>query len=129
MQTEFVLVTWNEFNRSRPPLRYGMIVVRQQGLYQMGKVHSEHVLCHKYAYPEKVCLVPDDPKPLVTSQFPKKVNIQITRIRGPRKKSKRKHRLILLLKRVSFLKNTSSFSFFSSPSFRSLESGKNLDIC
>ena len=57
---------------------------------------------------------PGDPK-LVTSQFPRKVSIQITLHQRLQKKSKRKQWLILLLKRVSFLKNTTSFSFCPLP--------------
>ena len=68
--------------------------------------------------------LPGDPKPLETSQFPQKVSIQIICIRCSRRESKRKQRLILPFKKVSFLKNTSSFSFFSSPLFCGLDLGK-----
>ena len=54
---------------------------------------------------------------------PRKLASKLLCIRGSRRESKRKQRLILLFKRDSFLKNTSSFSF--SPlllSFWSLES-------
>ena len=69
---------------------------------------------------------PGDPQPLVTSQLPQKVSIQITLHQRSRRESTRKQRLILLFKRVSFLKNTSTFSFSSSPSFWSLEFGKKI---
>ena len=45
-------------------------------------------------------------------------------ISGSRRESKRKQRLSSPFNRVSFLKNTSSFSFFSSRLFWSLKSGK-----
>ena len=61
----------------------------------------------------------------MTSQFPQKVSIQITLHQWLQKESKKKQRLILLYKRVSFQdKNTSSFTFFSSPFIFGLESGK-----
>ena len=47
-------------------------------------------------------------------------------IRSSRRESKRKQRLILLFKRVSFPKNTYSFSFSSFSLFQNLGSGKNL---
>ena len=52
--------------------------------------------------------------------FPQKVSNQIT------PHQRQKQRWILLFKRASFLKNTSSFSFFSSPLLWSLGSGKDL---
>ena len=58
--------------------------------------------------------------------FPRNLASKLLCIRGFRRETKRKQRLILLFKRVSFLKSTSSFAFFSSPLFCILESGKNL---
>ena len=43
--------------------------------------------------------------------FPRKLAFKLLCIRGSRRESKRKQRLILLFKRVSFLKNASSLSF------------------
>ena len=45
--------------------------------------------------------------------FPRKLASKLLCIRGFSRESKRKQRLILLFKRVSFLKNTSSFTFSS----------------
>ena len=65
---------------------------------------------------------PGNPKPSVASQTLQKVSIQIILYQRLQKKSKMKHRLNLLFKRVSFLKNKSLLSFFSSPLLWSLES-------
>ena len=58
---------------------------------------------------------PGDSKPLVTSQSPQKVSIQITLYQRLQKRQKRKQRLSLLFKRVNFLKIQLYFLFFSSP--------------
>ena len=63
---------------------------------------------------------PGDPKPPVTSQTPQKVSIQITLYQRLQKKSKRKHRLNLLFKRVSSLKNKSLLSFSPLPYYGAL---------
>ena len=47
--------------------------------------------------------------------FPRKLASKLLCIRGSRRERKRKQWLIFLLKRVSFLKNTSSFSFSPLP--------------
>ena len=66
-----------------------------------------------------------DPKPLVTSQPPQKVSIQITLHQRLQKRKKEEITFEFAFKRVSFLKNTSSF-FSPSSLFWSFESGKNL---
>ena len=51
-------------------------------------------------------------KPLGRHNLPRKLASKLLCIRGSRRESKRKQRLSLLFKRVSFLKNTGSFSLF-----------------
>ena len=66
---------------------------------------------------------PGDPKPRVTSQFPQKVSIQITLHQKLQKESKRE-KLILLFKRVSFLKRQAHFLFSLLPYSRASNLGK-----
>ena len=56
--------------------------------------------------------------------LPRKLASKLLCIRGSRRESKRKRRMSLLFKRVNFLKNRISFSFFSSPLFWTHEFGK-----
>ena len=58
--------------------------------------------------------------------LPRKLASKLLCISGSSTENKRKQRLSLLFKRVSFLRNTNTSSFFSSCLFWSLKSGKNL---
>ena len=68
---------------------------------------------------------PGDPKPLVTSQpSPESLSSKLHYIRSSRRENRGKQRRNPIERNVTFLKNTTSFSFFPFPHFRASNLGK-----